>query len=305
MNPFKHSNLTSSFLCAILLAITPACLAGNRAQPTVLVASSYLDPATHMYVYSYTITNPVTNTAPVDTLVLKLQPGVSVMTGFQAPPGWRAFYSNDKLMWAAIGFFDPNAQDTYGDTPPSDYALAPGRSLGGFVVRSFGAPGTGTAITQTYAPLPHPANEDEMEAMTADQSISDLPEENGFNLTTTLPYPDVDWTGNRRPSVDGFLVFGNLTDKSSFKGSALIVLRLGSAGEVVYKNTLHVLLNGFDVTTSFIWSDQYKGYAATFGIGSPIVSGTNVLHTSVDGIVPGTTNRVATDTDRVTFTFTP
>jgi hypothetical protein len=50
----------------------------------------------------------------------------------------------------------------------------------------------------------------------------------------------------------------------------------------------------------------HAGYAATFAMGaSPLKAGTNVLRTSVDGIVPGTTDRLATDTDRVTFELLP
>ena len=51
---------------------------------------------------------------------------------------------------------------------------------------------------------------------------------------------------------------------------------------------------------------EYNGYAAEFRQGSsPLQLGSNVLRTSVDGIVPGTTDRTATDTDRVTFDLVP
>ena len=294
---------------AVLLSIvSPHALAGTRSQPVSVTASTSYDPSSHMHVYAYSVSNPTTNTAPLDTLVLKLQPGVDLVTGFTAPPGWRSFYSAEKgtVMWAAVGYLDAEAADPSGNIPPSDYAVAPGGTLTGFSIRSFSPPGAGTAITQTYAPLPAPTTPEELEAVENDRNLSTLPEDNGYSLTTTVPIPDVDWLGNRRPAVDGFLVFANLVDKSSFSGSSLVVFRLGSAGETVDKATLRVSLNSVDVTSLFVFDSEYNGYVALFDPGtSPIKSGTNVLRTSVDGIVPGTGDRVATDTDRVTFNFTP
>ena len=162
------------------------------------------------------------------------------------------------------------------------------------------------AISQSYAPIHSPQTDEEFEALETDRNLSTLPEDNGYRLTTVVPVPDADWTGNRRPSVDGFLVFANVDDKTTFQREALIVFRLASAGERVDTETLRVLLNSSDVTTKFVWSDQFDGYAATFSAGSsPLKTGTNVLRTSVEGIVPGTTDRVATDTDRLTFDFMP
>jgi hypothetical protein len=119
-----------------------------------------------------------------------------------------------------------------------------------------------------------------------------------------VPIPDLDWSGNRRPAVDGFLVFANVRDKFTYAGSALVVLRLASAGETVDVASLRVEQNGNDVTGMFAWSDQHRGYAATFAWGSsPIQPGPNVLRTSIQGIVPGATGQRATDTDRLTFDF--
>lgn len=101
-------------------------------------------------------------------------------------------------------------------------------------------------------------------------------------------------------------VFANVRDKATFQGQALIVIRLASAGETVDPATLRVLLNSSDVTGKFTWNSQYNGYAATFETGtSPMQVGTNVLRTSVEGILPGTTDRRATDTDRWAFDFAP
>jgi hypothetical protein len=217
-------------------------------------------------------------------------------------------YSPEKgsIMWAAVGFLDPEAEDPCGNIPPSDYAISSGDKLAGFSFDSFGPPGSGMAITQSYAPLYMPQSDVEFEALESSRELSTLPEDNGYQLSVITAVPDSDWTGNRRPAVDGFLVFANVANKASFRGSAMIVLRLAAGGETVDANTLRVLLNSVDVTAAFAWSEQYNGYAATFlPGGSPLKSGTNVLITSVDGVVPGTVDRMATDTDRLTFDFTP
>lgn len=282
--------------------------AGDRAQPSVLSSSYEFDTATHLYTYHYVLSNPVDNTAPLDTLVIKFEPGVDVITDFQSPPGWTVFDSLDqeRVMWGATGFLDPEADDPSGNIPPSDYAVPPGGSLAGFSFKSFSPPGTGVAITQSYAPLYALQSPEDFEEADKGGEHSTLPEENGFRLSTTVPIPDLDWSGNRRPAVDGFLVFANVQDKSTYTGSALVVLRLAGAGETVDVASLRVELNGNDVTGMFAWSDQYKGYAATFALGSsPIQPGPNVLRTSIEGIVPGTTDRRATDTDRLTFDFVP
>jgi hypothetical protein len=207
-------------------------------------------------------------------------------------------------MWAAVGFTNPEAEETSGNIPPSDYAVAPGRSLSGFSFDSFSPPGSGTAISQAYAPLYTPQSDDEFEAVENTPNLSTLPEDNGYQLATVVPVPDSDWNGNRRPSVDGFLVFANARDKAIFQGSVLVVLRLAVGGEVVTPSSMRVLLNSVDVTSNFVWSPEYNGYAATFvPTSTPLRIGNNVLRTSIDGIVPGSADHIATDTDRLSFTF--
>ena len=60
-------------------------------------------------------------------------------------------------------------------------------------------------------------------------------------------------------------------------------------------------LNQADVTNAFQATGNGTDRVAVFELaGSPLVSGRNVLRTSIEGIVPGTT-RSASDGDAITF----
>lgn len=65
--------------------------------------------------------------------------------------------------------------------------------------------------------------------------------------------------------------------------------------------TFTAKLNGADVSAQFLVLEPNRRRAVfQFGPGSPLMSGKNVLTTSVDGTVPGSTH-TATDSDRVVF----
>jgi hypothetical protein len=117
----------------------------------------------------------------------------------------------------------------------------------------------------------------------------------------------VDWDGNRRPTVDGFLVFANAQPQATYKGYVLIVVRFAIGGENVDIGSFRATLNSMDVTPQFAYSPIYKGYAATFMLGgaSPLSTGNNVLLTSVMGTIPGVIDKPVKDTDRLAFKFSP
>lgn len=273
--------------------------------PMNVSGTSSFDPATHFYEYTYSIGNPLSNFANTSQLELKLQPGVDVVTDIRSPAGWTALYSEEKgvISWAATEVVVPPDYIDDGNVLEGWATIKPGNSLSGFSFKSFSPPGQGTAITQAFAKLPVFANEEEAEL----QGVgSQLPEDNGYRTTTTVPQPDLDYYGNRRPTVDGFLVFGNLDENSSYSGTALIVIRLAAGGETVYPQTLQVTLNQRDVTAMFVWNAQYNGYAATLTPqNSSLIPGKNVLIAAVDGVVPDSNGHVAKDVDRVTFSFSP
>ena len=276
--------------------------------PVQVTAQTSYDPATHFYTYAYTVANPSSNPSGVEFMEVQVEPGVDIITDVRSPTDWASNYieADGKIGWMMGDVAKYIPPDYVGDdhtTPPYGPFIQPGQTLSGFSFKSFSPPGSGLGITQTFAQLPSADDAGELDGL---PYVSNLPEDNGYRFTTTTPIPDLDYKGNRRPTIDGFLVFANLTDKDTFQGSALIVIRFAAGGEKVLTDTFHATLNGEDITKLFVYNQQYRGLAVTLKLdNSPLKTGTNVLLTSVKGSIPGIIDKVTTDTDRVTFTFVP
>ncbi|HYQ83516.1 MAG TPA: hypothetical protein VEP28_05870, partial [Rubrobacter sp.] len=159
-------------------------------------------------------------------------------------------------------------------------------------------------FAQGETPLPQVAN-DVSELPSEGEEVLDFTQDS-FTGSTVAPVPLDEtqfFTGGRRPAIDGFLVFLNLGDGDIRTTLPLaIVVKLGIGGETVASATFRATLNGTDVTASFMPNGRPGELVGIFDLGtSPLATGRNVLLTSVDGTVPGTT-RTATDVDRLTFT---
>lgn len=274
--------------------------------PLEVDASVSFDPATHMYTYHYVVTNLAGNPRPVDYFSIIVQPGVDVITEVASPKDWEGAFSehNGVVDWAGTNVAPYIPADYVHDghsIPPYGPWIKPGEKMGGFSFKSFSPPGAGQGISQTFAPIPWADDAEELMDLPYN---SNLPEENGYRFSTTVPVPDADWSGNRRPSVDGFLVFANTENRTSFAGSALIVLRFAVGGEKVDMSTFRATLNSESVTGRFVYDATYKGYAARFTPeNSPLRAGNNVLLTSIDGTIPGVYDRPVNDSDRLSFDF--
>lgn len=303
--------ITAFFLCASACVPNPApaeihVMPERRDHPVIVQADVTHDPATHLYTYQYTVTNPAGNPRPVDYFSILLEPGVDVITDLAAPPDWTARYREDNGVISWVGdqverYIPPDHVDDGHSVPPYGPWIKPGETMTGFSFKSFSPPGSGTGISQTFAPLP---SADDAEELSGLPYSSTLPEENGYRFATTVPTPDADWDGNRRPSVDGFLVFANVSNPARFKGHALIVVRFAAGGESAQRDTFRATLNSEDVTGLFQYNAAYKGYAARFDLGaSPLRIGNNVLLTSVSGTIPGVVDKPVRDTDRLSFDF--
>jgi hypothetical protein len=258
------------------------------------------DSASGLYTYAYTLSNAASSQQKVWFFALQF---TGKLMNPQSPSGWTFVEHDDRpiVSWAAteIGELPPDYIDD-GNVPPSPFTVAQGTTLSGFSFQSPDPPASVQFFAQGETKLPQ-VGEDEAELP------FELPDftQDSFVGSAVGPVP-VDeaqfFTGGRRPAVDSFLVFLNLADGDTHPAPTAVVVKFGIGGETVNAATFRATLNGADVTTSFVPNGRPGELVGLFDLGvSPLTTGRNVLLTSVDGTVPGTT-RTATDVDRVTFT---
>ena len=294
--------LTAGFAHAqVIVPVTPA----NQLSVTVSTTVTY-DSTSKLYTYVYTLTNATASAQAAWLFALQFNgPGDSPST----PVGWTFAQHDDRpiVSWAATetGPLPPDFVDD-GNVPPSVYTIAPGAALSGFRLVSPNPPGTVQFFVQGETKLPQVLT-DVGDLPLEGEEVLDFTED---SITGSVAGPvPIDpaqvFAGGRRPAVDTFLVFLNLVNGDVKNAPVGIVVRFGINGETVDNTTFHARLNGTDVTASFVPGSQAGELVGVFEPGtSPLQIGKNVLITSVDGLVPGTT-RTATDVDRVTFTVQP
>jgi len=282
----------------VLVPPTPA----NQLSVGVATNVTY-DSTAGLYTYTYTLTNASTSVQAAWLFALQLN---GTATSSTSPTGWSSVLHDDQplISWAAtdIGTLPPDYVDT-GNIPPSPFVIAPGAVQSGFQVVSPDPPGTTTFFAQGDTLLTQVATD-----------TGDLPQEgqevppltsDSFSGSTVGPVPLTNsqvFFGGRRPAVDGFLVFLNLASGDVVQAPVGVVIQFGIDGETVDPTTFAATLNGTDVTALFSPGPNANQMTALFSPGTtPLVSGKNVLITTVTGTVPGTT-RTANDVDRVTFT---
>jgi hypothetical protein len=282
----------------VIVPPTPA----NQLSMGVTTTVTY-DSTLALYTYNYAINNANTSQQPAWLFALEFNGKV---VSSSSPSGWTSVEHDDQslLSWAAtdVGTLPPDYIDN-GNIPPSPFTVAPGAGLAGFQLVSPDPPGNVTFFAQGDTQLAQVAV-DVGDLPLEGEEIPDLTSDS-FSGTTVGPVPlDTSqvFFGGRRPGVDGFLVFLNLVSGDTKSAPVGAVIQFGIDGETVDPSTFHATLNGTDVTGLFVPGSQSQQMVAIFDLGTtPLVTGKNVLITSVDGIVPGT-SRNATDVDRVTFT---
>jgi hypothetical protein len=282
----------------VLVPPTPA----NQLSVTVATNVTY-DSTAGLYTYDYTLTNSGASAQAAWLFALQLN---GTATSSTAPNGWSSIIHDDQplISWAAtdVGTLPPDYVDT-GNIPPSPFVIAPGAVQSGFQLVSPDPPGTTTFFAQGDTLLTQVA-EDTGDLPQEGQEVPSLTADS-FSGSTVGPVPlntSQVFFGGRRPAVDGFLVFLNLAGGDVVQAPVGIVIQFGIDGETVDPTTFSATLNGTDVTKLFSPGPNSNQMTAIFTPGTtPLVTGKNVLITSVSGIVPGTT-RTANDVDRVTFT---
>jgi hypothetical protein len=196
-------------------------------------------------------------------------------------------------------YHSPEEDD--GNIFPSDFNIKPGQSLGGFSFQSPEGPTAVVFFAQGFAKAPQADSEDDF-----DDTVFPTFEENSFEGTTIGAGLDdgIVFAGGRRPSVDGFLGFVGVEDRTTLAAPVVLVIRFAVNGESVDVSTFSAQLNRVDVTGQFQPTGNSDEMLALFDLAtSPLVVGRNLLNTSVEGIVPGMT-RTAADGDAFTF-FVP
>lgn len=282
----------------VLVPFTPA----NQLSASVS-ANVTFDPSNNLYTYTYTVSNAGTSVQAAWLFALQLD---GVVSSSSAPAGWTSALHDDEplISWAAteVDTLPPNFVDT-GNIPPSPFVIAPGGTQSGFQLVSPDPPGNATFFAQGDTLLTQvgtdtgdlPQEGEEVPPLTTD-SIS------GATVGPVPVNTAQFFAGGRRPAVDGFLVFLNLATGDVKTAPVGVVTQFGINGETVDPSTFHATLNGTDVTALFSPGPGSGQMTAIFDTKtSPLMIGKNVLITSVDGIVPGT-SRTASDVDRVTFT---
>lgn len=273
---------------------------GNLLSASVSVEVSQ-DPATHLYKYSYTVTNLDSSVQDGWLFWVEVAPETSVVN-ITAPQGWSAALHGSLPMvtWAATQVNEIPADYDGVSTIPSPYNIKPGQIVAGFSFESVSSPADAKFYVQGFTDIPVVDDIDDLyEAGYQPKPVT----ENSYNgITTSAIVTDI-YLGNRRPSVDGFLGFLNLKNDDVFGVPSTIIIKLAVNGETVDATTFNAVLNGVDVTHLFQVDSMYGGdrYAVFSPDNSPIKAGKNVLVTSVEGVVPDS-NRRAADVDRMTFT---
>jgi len=278
----------------------------DRVAPTFVVTEQY-DPITATWRYGYAIANGLSAEQDIWAFCVRVD---AWSTNTDGPQGWTAIAPSE----ATFRPFGPGMRNVLfmADLPtefegpywsPSDYQIPPGGSLAGFADESPYPPGYARTYAQGYAPVPFPPLDDD-EAYYAMNPIphDTTNSQRGWTLGPTV-YREVVTGGNRRPATDGFLGFMNLAEKGSVLiDPAPIALEFSLNRETVDQETLEVKLNGVAVTAAFLPGPaDGADLVGVFRIGSsPLQAGKNVLLTSVEGLVPGTTH-TAKDTDRIVF----
>lgn len=272
--------------------------------PTGVTAAVTADASynvdTGLFTYTYTVSNNAASAQEIAAYDVTVTGSIINVTN---PYGWQATVHADgkTVSWCAcdeLGIVEPPGYVDDGNVLPSIYQIKPGKSLAGFSFQSPDPPDFGPYFIQGFVKIPVEGT-DVMPGQ--DPVVPDWPA-NSVSGTTKVPlYSETLFPGGRRPPVDGFLQFKNIQNRDVKPAPVLIDIVFATNGETVNQTTFRATLNNIDVTDQFnVTGPNARRAIFVLGPGS-LTLGRNVLLTSVQGVVPGTT-RTANDVDRVSFT---
>jgi len=281
-------------------------LVSDQAQDLVDVvvdSDVQFDPVTQLYTYTYQVTSQSTSVQNVTRFAVEID---GEILNVQSPEGWASFpfVEEPLIMWSAVklGALPPDFVSD-GNILPSPFQIKPGETLGGFSFQSPEPAQFTRFFAQGFAKIPQAEFEDELDIPEISFPVFPLNSKEGSAVGPGLD-DSLIFFGGRRPSVDGFLGFVGSTNRETRPLPVTIIVRFAINGETVDTSTFQASLNRVDVTGSFLPTGNGTELMAVFELdSSSLVTGRNVLNTSVNGIVPGTT-RTASDGDSFTF-FVP
>lgn len=296
------------FVYSVNAEILVPAQAANKVNATVSVDVTQ-DQSTHLYTYTYTVSNDALSEQSIDSFAIEIDESTPVVEA-TAPVGWsfgRHVAKNIYEFSSTEGITDehvvtlPNG----GYEIRSPYNIKPGDSLCCFVFKTFSSPTQGNAYIQGYVPTPQSTGE-EYELDAASLGIASFSiEDNSFIAAVNVPKVPL-YDGNRRPAIDGFVapINFNSANKDEFYAPVTLYVAFGVNNEVVFTDTFKAILNGIDITQQFVGdvsATSSKNITLSLDASSPLQTGSNTLILSVEGVVPGSTDRNAVDTDRIVF----
>lgn len=284
----------------------PGWIPSDRVAPAIGVSVGY-DDAAGVWRYHYTLANGAEAEQDVFAFILRVSGAPQAAS---AAPGWWQMIGPAELYSpGAPGavVFEAELPGTLPDSdywPPSEFQIPPGGSLAGYTVTSAYPPGYARAYVQGYARLLlAPSEYSEDPAYNNPIPPDSLNSQRRWSIGPTR-YQGVMTRGNLNlDNAEGFLGFMNVAlTETVLRNPAPVALKLSLGGETVFPETFKAVLNGVDVTAHFHpGPSDGADLVGLFSLDTlPLQEGTNVLATTIEGLLPGTTRR-AIDEDLIRF----
>lgn len=287
----------------------PGWVPSDRVSPALSVTPAY-DDSLRVWRYSYAVANGAEAAQDIFNISMRLN---APPTAAVAPAGWYRLLAPAGNYTAAspgVVLFEaelPEEPLTTNRWSPSAHQIPPGLSRSGFLVVSAYPPGSVRTYVQGFADKPFPPEEDSPEWESAHAEPADTTDAQRRWTFGPTRYTGVQTFGNLtnplEPAAEGFLGFMNLAASGSVLGDPTpIALKLAARGETIYPETFKATLNGLDVTGLFHGGPPDGADLTAFlRVGSsPLLEGKNVLVTTIEGLLPGTTRRTH-DEDMIQF----
>lgn len=234
--------------CALVLSVISSGAFAAVELPSNIRAkvngTTSFDNNTGLYTYNYSVTNYGDSPKSVHEFHIPLR-GATILN-LVSPAGWEAAVNRAQTMvgWCACredGFVPPAGYVNDGRGIPSQYVVMPGVTLSGFSFQSPYPPSPGIFHAGGWVPIL-------VEGIDFPEGQEPVLPEFPMNLlsgeVTGPSKSDAVYLGERRPAVDGFLVFMNVRDGETYSTPVIVDILLSQNGENVLLPSFKASLNG-------------------------------------------------------------